>query len=102
MPVGLMFQLSITDVAVAGPAGAVRVGWSTLSMPVVLSSVSAYRFWLNFIIVVASMESGGDWYVMSGIAALCVGGVARSSISTAGPRTSMPPSMSARRSAVTK
>ena len=33
----------------------------------VLSSVSAYRFWLSLIIVVASIDSGGDWYVMSGV-----------------------------------
>src|SRR5262245_58973772 len=70
--------------------------------PSVLRNVSAYRFWLAFIRRSARVDSGGDRWLMNG--APCGGGGASlmSSMSTAGPRTSMPWAISVVRNAFTK
>ena len=64
--------------------------------PNVASSVSAYKFELFFIIVTASVASGGDWYRTRTVSAGSAGnGAASSFVVTTPSRNTMPRRVSA-------
>ena len=90
-----------STIACAARQPAAALGTAPGPAPTVFNNVSAYWFWLIFISRTASVESGADRYETIGVPR--VAGVSiTSSMSTAGPRTSMPLAISAARNALTK
>ena len=86
----------VEDLLRRRPSGARPSPVAPPAAPIAFSSVSAYRFWLTFIIVVAISRSGGDWDSTMrgrGGAVARTGSIARDT--TGIPRTGMPRSISA-------
>ena len=96
---GLMPHDASVAPAVVLPASHVGV---PAAAPIVLRNVSAYRFWLTFISRTARTASGGERYVITGVAVIRDGASWMSSTSTAAPRTSIPFAINEVLSAFTK